>query len=283
VASRGASVVIASPLRVVRGHGAIVLPDGRRAFLKLGRGDGVPGRFAVERVALGALSGLAVPEVIAMSTGRGVGLDFIVEANAGDPLHAVLHRRGPAWRLGVWLFCVEQLVAFRRHQLLYTDVKCANLVARAAPLRVVIVDFDHVVPLVGRRDWSKFGATRGYDPPELRGARGPREASCVYQLGMLLVHFLTGADNRWLSHARRGLPRLKQMLGRIGAGAIADVVVRCVDDDPARRPRDYEAVRRELAALPIPARSRTLWLQLRAEFSRRLDDVGLADLPGAWR
>jgi hypothetical protein len=274
---------------------------GQKVFMKLRASDTeqvaakIRTCFTAERVALRVLEGLAVPRLVPMRLAdipafgapggaafarlprRGTGV--ILETYEGEPFHnhGRLTPRGPIRHLvGVWLFCLEQFVAFRRHQLLYTDIKCRNIVSpRGGVPRVVIVDFDHVIPLVGRRRWDFFGLTQGFDPPEIRAGQPPTEASCVYQLGILMFHFLTGMDNRKLADPRHGLGKMCALLTAVGAGRIAAIVERCVRADPPKRYCDFEAVFAEVLSGDVPAPITRHWTNLRAPYATRLASMDL--------
>ena len=248
--------------------------------------------FSTERTALGVLRGLAVPQVfdmrlsevpfmngnhdlaLGLSEGRAA---FLIETYEGETFHEhrSTKRMQPHTIAGVWLFCLEQFVAFRRHQLLYTDIKCHNVVISSGrPRRVVIVDFDRIVPLASGSGWQNFGATRDYEPPELRSGP-PSEASCVYQLALLLVHFLANGDNRTLRDENRGLPKVAAVLHRAGAAPLFKLVESSLRNNPRQRPRDYEAMLGAVKRMNIPSRSLRVWRELRAPYVSRLAEIGL--------
>jgi serine/threonine protein kinase len=245
--------------------------------------------FLTERTALELLQGLAVPRVMDLP-GSGlarsglrkmVGLApppgaFIVETYEGQEFHDHRERMPVTHRLGAWLFCMEQLVAFRRRHLIYSDIKCHNIVVRSRrPWRIIIIDFDGIIPVGRRRGWNNFASTRGYEPPEINSGKPPTEASCVYQLAMLLVHFLTNSDNRRLEHRRYGIPRVRALLARIGGTELCDVIVRSLHSDARKRPRNVEALLRRVRILPLPEESLSVWRELRAPYQRALAELGL--------
>jgi len=244
----------------------------------------------VEETALEVLAGLAVPQRVELipsqipiirdvqsraRSGSTASLTYVAETYEGESFHNHLQRLDPHRALGVWLFCTEQFVAFRRHQLLYTDIKCTNIVATRNPWKIVVVDFDHVVALVGRRRWGNFGFTRGFEPPELRTGSRPSEASAVYQLGMLLVHFLTKSGNHTLDHQRLGLPRVVRVLGRVQATSVAEVAIRCIAETPRDRFANFEEVYRALSCVSLPTKTLQIWCSLRSRYAVALAAVGL--------
>jgi hypothetical protein len=247
------------------------LPDGRAVFLKTG-----PDGAAKEKTCLNALRGLAVPRRLRAPAGWSwAGLSardlLLAERVPGGPLD----RAGlsGAQLLGAWAFVAEQLVAFRRRQVLYTDVKCGNVLAVRRPFRVVVVDFDFAMAVerADRYPTESVGLTPGFEAPEQAGSRRVTERAVVYQLGMLLLHCWTGAENATARDAGRGLPRLRRDLLRLKAPAVARLVAASLERQPERRPRGYEAV---LTALKVPGcmpeSARDAWSRLRAPYARAL-------------
>lgn len=237
--------------------------------------------------------GLAVPEAVPIKLadlpflrkGQRLAWDlsltdtgYIVESFEGAPFHDHVRPAAPAKMIGVWLFCLEQFVAFRRHQILYTDIKCSNIVATHDPWRVVIVDFDRVVPLVGGRyHYGNLGVTAGFDPPEARTSnKRMTEAACVYQLGILLLHFLTRGVNVHLEDQKLGLPKLSQILRRQRIDPLIDLFRRSIAADPRRRPQSFEDVLQEVHRMRIPPQSLDTWAELRAPSATKLAAVELA-------
>ncbi|MBI4508144.1 MAG: serine/threonine protein kinase [Deltaproteobacteria bacterium] len=272
------------------GRYLLQLPDGRKGFLKIcgsERPDFDTSFQSIlrERVYLEHLQGLAVPELVSLSR-RQVPAPFRADRSAVF-IALVDHGRdfghiglSPQEMLAANLFVVEQLVAFRRCQVLYTDVKCANVVARRRPLRVTIIDFGSALPRVGGRakiPWLHAGHTKGYEAPET-GEGGVRsERALVYQLGMMMAHTLSNAriNNTTLRHERYGLPSVLRRLERLGAGSIADLLSSCVRHDPRERPRNYEDVLARIDRASLQRNVLRTWEALRKPFADRLTDLGL--------
>lgn len=248
-------------------------------------------RYRAERVALEVLQGLAVPRPMHLDyaeLARAVGalalldktsraLPWIAESYEGRAFHEHEVLTDPAFLLGAWLFCAEQVVAFRRHQLLYTDLKCNNIVARRRPLRVIIVDFDRVVPLAGNKKqaWAHFGYTPGFEPPEVRTSARPTEAACVFQLGILLAHFLAGTTTSRLLDPRHGILRASSVLDRMGAGNVGELVRACMAQKAGERPQTYERVFEEATRRRLPDSVLRTWRALRRPYATRLAEVDL--------
>ncbi|MFI5349049.1 MAG: hypothetical protein ACHQ2Z_05870 [Elusimicrobiota bacterium] len=266
------------------------LADGRRVFVKANgcdlprlRADAL-NEIDREKTCLDVLKGLAVPERVPL---RGAEYRRVIGARSRAVGQAWIPGRdldkagfGPVELLGAWAFVAEHLAAFRRHQILYTDVKCRNILARRRPLSVRLIDFDLATCLSpdGAYSTSVVGYTQGFEAPEHRGAMRVTERSLVYQLGILLPHCLLGTDNSTLCDSRRGMPALRRTLKALGAASVAPIVESCLSPRVADRPRDYERVWAAIRGggrSPLPPKALEVWMNLRAPYTRRLSEVGL--------
>jgi serine/threonine protein kinase len=273
---------------VVLQHGSYILrrPDGSRVFVKAS-GSTRTGPIEVlrewhkrEKICLRVLRGLAVPRLVRLSKRslpsvcQAPGLTFIAESWEGEKVdYAGL---SPTESLAAWVFVVEQLVAFRRERILYTDIKCANVLVQKKPLRVVVVDFGAArLHQPGRFLLRECGFTQGFEAPECRAGCVPTERSLVYPLGLLLPHILTGMTAASINDSRVGLGRVGRILGRIQAEPIGEVVKQALSDDPARRPKDYEQLLIRIRSCRLPPIVRSTWLELRRPYRRRLSALGL--------
>ncbi len=270
----------------------VTLGDGRRAFLKLyhssvrKRRRQSGGLVDRERVCLRVLAGLAVPKLIEIDRADLERFAGFASSTASVAQSFVRGRHldqagfDPSELLGAWLFLTEHLVAFRRHQILYTDLKAANVLATRRPLRVTQIDFNYAAAASPSGVYPShcFGYTRGFQAPEHGSTPRLSEAALVYQLGMLLAHCRLGVDNASLRRPRRGLDRLLGDLERMGAPDLARLAHDCLAERPGARPRSYEEVleRAKLAAAHgKPARALRVWRALRDPYAARLADVGL--------
>ena len=274
-----------------QGRYILELPNGTKAFVKASSStqrrhiDGLRAALQREKICLRVLRGLAVPRLISLPTKslpaycRTPGMSYIAQSWEGEKIdHVPLT---PLEALGAWLFLVEQLTAFRRHRILYTDVKCANVLVQRHPLRVVVIDFGTASPLEpGRFPLRQYGFTRGFEAPECRAGKVPTERSLVYPLGILLPHVLVGTTTVSIKSAHSGLDAASRILRRIGAADAADVVCACLADDPRRRPPNYEAVLKRLRSCVLPAGTTSVWRHLRDPYRRRLAKLGLGDNGG---
>ncbi len=181
----------------VKARAVVRTANGRRAFVKLydscRRKTKRNGRRLLkrERTCLELLDGFAVPKLVTLPKGtleRHLGFEpaaFVAQSYVvGKPLHQA--GLTPCELLGAWLFITEQLVAFRRHQILYTDLKPSNVIVRKPSLKLTQIDFDRAVAASedGLYPGNVFGYTAGYEAPEHGKEAWLRETSVVFQLGM---------------------------------------------------------------------------------------------------
>ena len=237
-----------------------------------------------ESVCLDVLAGLAIPERIEFPKqalpAPFCDLDCSYVAMSALDGYTSLHELGLGRHetVGVWLFLMEQYLAFRRHQIAYSDIKCANLLAATDPLRVRIIDFDGAGALLPRqRRLSAFAWTPGFQPPEIALGQAPTERSIVYQLAALLVHLLC---NRNGHGKRRGLvvemARAERLLGRLGYESLWEIVESALDSDPKVRPNNLENLYGRIKRILLPDRSVFIWQRLRAPFAEILSSVELS-------
>lgn len=238
-----------------------------------------------ERVCLHVLEGLAVPKLLPLPDGvleehLGFKPDVAVAQSfvSGKPLHKA--DLTPRELLGSWLFLTEQLVAFRRHQILYTDLKPSNVVVRKRPLKVMQIDFDRAVAASedGVYTGDVFGYTAGYQAPEMGQNAQLRETSVVFQLGMLLASSWMGLDNCTIRDPDAGLDSLCERVARVGNRALADTVGACLAYAPEKRPSGYEEVLERIKNAIGEPKSRavvSVWESLRRPYVDRLGEVEL--------
>lgn len=275
----------------MEGRFLCTLSDGAKAFVKISNladaRDQRLSRVAIERekTCLQVLAELAVPEVLPLRKSqlpmamRGGKTAFLAQSDAGKPVdHAGL---SDEQLVAAWLFVTEQLVAFKRYQIIYTDLKCANVLAKKRPFQVRVVDFGCAAPAVNGSTLLPriAGITRGFDPPEIAGGDAFEqfsEASCVYQLGMLLAHTLSGLNNDRATHKRSALRRAyAARLRALGAAELIDIVDRCLARDPADRPADYDAVLAMVQQVELSPAIRRQLARLRKPYGPALEELGL--------
>jgi serine/threonine protein kinase/Flp pilus assembly protein TadD len=210
--------------------------------------------------------------------GQGL-LDALDAAAASAPVVTPSHgaaRRGLARASYVQAVCwmgaclADGLHYAHESGLVHLDLKPSNVLL-SADAQPMLLDFhlarEPVRP--GEKNPLWFGGTPCYMSPEQRDALGALredgqvgrpvdERSDIYSLGVLLYQALTGslpADGGGVRAMRRHNPRVS-----VG---LADMVQKCLADDPAKRYRDAAAVaadlRRHLADRPLSGvRNRSL-------------------------
>lgn len=269
--------------RSLKARFAIDLADGRVAFVKAQ--DATPSvraAFGREKICLRRLAGLAVPRLVSLPRRE-------VEAVLGrDNLAFIAQELAPGKSfvikglslqtlLGAWCFVVEQLAAFRRVGIVYTDVKPDNVLLQRSPLRVTILDFGHATArwTSGRYSNHAIVYTAGFEAPEQTRSKYLTEGAFVYQSALLLAFTLAGTNTLYLRDGGWGQKHLRDRLLKAGGEGIAALIADCLREDPRLRPRNYEAVLRRLQGLSLPADVLSAWKALRAPYADAFESVGL--------
>jgi eukaryotic-like serine/threonine-protein kinase len=180
----------------------------------------------------------------------------VMELLAGETVAARLTRSPIGWpetaRVGSEV--ARALAAAHARGVVHRDIKPGNVML--TPTGVKILDFGISVA-AGEPDDDDTGATFGtpaYVAPERLDGKPAEPATDVYGLGVLLFEMVTGQPpypvETWeeLADARRTGPGV---LPEDLPEAFRDVVNRCLDDEPGRRPGTDE-VQHDLAALAPP-------------------------------
>jgi eukaryotic-like serine/threonine-protein kinase len=181
----------------------------------------------------------------------------VLETLTGATLAAVIEDSPviPADAAWLGLHLVSVLSYLHRHRWLHLDVKPSNIVVQGN--RAVLIDLS----LVGRPgDGRAHGGTDGYLAPEQVRGRGLSPASDVFGLGVTLGESLTdrlpyGEEGEWAGGTSPRAPGrgFRRRLRRAPA-PLADLVLACIDPDPARRPGldDVRTSLRSLVAVDEP-------------------------------
>lgn len=261
--------------------------NGERVFVKMfsstdeGAMAKARGGFGRERTCLEVLQGLAVPTLVTLQPNElpkmpgAEGAISLAQSLAGEN---DIHHMGlePYELVAAWVFVVEQLAAFRLHQIIYTDFKCGNIMGARDPFRITVIDFDHSFPMdKPRKKLLCHGYTPGFVSPE--SARGDvgTERSLVYECALLLVHFLTEGDGGSLGHRTRGLASAVKHLRKMGASHLGEVLTQCLAEDPGERPRHYHHLIECILQEKLPSKIEAFWQRQRKPYEARLDEVGL--------
>ena len=177
----------------------------------------------------------------------------VMELLDGESLAARLTGGPLPWteavRIGVQV--ASALAAAHAHSVVHRDIKPGNVML--TPTGTKILDFG-ISAVTGAPDDDETGATFGtpaYVAPERLDGRPAEPATDVYALGAVLVEMITGEPpypvDTWeeLAAARAAGPG---ELPDDVPGDLRDLVQRCLNDDPAKRPPADE-VRDSLTAL----------------------------------
>jgi eukaryotic-like serine/threonine-protein kinase len=200
---------------------------------------------------------LAHPNVVRVyDVGEDDGRPFIaMEYVDGETLADLLARRGPlppgdVAALGVQI--CRALGAAHAAGLVHRDVKPQNLLLREDG-QLKLGDFGIAFGLGGTRltTAGTVLGTAAYLAPEQARGEDVTAAADLYALGAVLYEMLTGRPPRTPSSVAE-LAEATEIRPPAGAPrALSEIVMRCLDPDPARRPRSAAEVERALSA-PMP-------------------------------
>lgn len=135
----------------------------------------------------------------------------------------------------------------RPKQIIYRDLKPANLMIDGNSGRVMLIDFGIARWVTQQEKGVTAVGTMGYAPPELFSGR-VQPASDVYSLGATMFHLLTGADpqdNPLLIFDFSKNPRPRQIAPSVSS-EMEQIIMRCVEYKPDDRYRTAGELRNEL-------------------------------------
>lgn len=166
---------------------------------------------------------------------------------------AIQCRFVPCEQIVVWAReLAGMLDTIHRKGLIYRDLKSPNiLVTPQKHLR--LLDFDIACdPTVEQQFFS--GGTRGYMSPEQHtGTQPPAATADVYGLGALMYFMATRVEPSQAPRPFALLERPVTLLNPAVSPALADLIARCLDPDPARRFPSMQALDAALAAIQAHA------------------------------
>lgn len=179
--------------------------------------------------------------------GEASGHPFItMEFVGGEDLHALLRRIGrfsPDKALQVSRQLCAGLAAAHEAGVLHRDLKPANIMLDARG-NVRITDFGLAVLAEGHHEAN--AGTPGYMAPEQLAGKVVTVRSDIYALGLVLHELFTGKralDPRRSSDLVRGARRRVPPLAMSGVHPfIEEIVARCLDPNPAKRPESVAVV-----------------------------------------
>jgi serine/threonine protein kinase len=213
-----------------------------------------------EKLALRVLSGLAVPRLLAEGGGPSGSVSLARSFVRGHTLDRLVW--APQEAIGLWLFIVGQLEAFRRRGILCTDLKPANLVGSKRPPAVVFIDLDGAIPLrrSDRYPASEIRCSPGFVPPEARLRDSLGESAVVFQAGLVLGSLLSRINGVALEMDRpRALRSVRSRIAGHASGRFAALLEKTLESSPSRRVPTVAALARAIRRLGRDAVSAASW------------------------
>ena len=215
---------------------------------------------------------------------------------SGESLRERLSRQGPlavAEALCIWRDVLDAIAHAHAAGVVHRDIKPGNILLSGR--HALVADFGIACAVEGAAGDeqgvpAKLVGTPSYMAPEqLSGAGRGGQSVDIYQAGLLMYEMLAGR----LPFASGSVPEILQTRTATDplplerddvAAALNALVMRCLERDPARRPRSAEALLDEIAALaPIavmssaparPVRSRALRVAVAAAVAFGLAGLG---------
>ncbi len=268
-------------------QGLWLLKDGTKAFIKISTSNvrSTIGQFKTgynrEKVCLEVLQKLAVPKILKFNPielphfKNQKNIHCLALSYVGKHTSHELKLK-PFEMVGVWLFVAEQLAAFRRHQILYCDLKCGNIMGQRKPLNISIIDFDGCLPLDPSQKYlENYKYTLGFCAPEVLREQKVTEQSLVYQEALLLFHFLTNGHDKNVDNVTFGLKKAVEILKRMDASDLAKLMTLCLSVNPKKRPKNYEEVLEKIKVCNIPTKILKVWTHLRKPYAKYLAEINL--------
>ncbi len=236
-----------------------------------------------EKAALDILKGLAVPKRITVKRNEIAKLlkeeNFFHIAMEWVPWKGCFGRSFPTEQaLGVWAFTIEQMCAFRRKSVLYTDFKHNHLRLADDLSGAMIVDFDGclMVEPKGLYPTDYLGFTAELAPPEFQFAKVQTERVMVYQMGMflgsLLLKYFHNSDLN-----PESFKKIEKKLTKESVKGVYRVFEKCLSKNPLDRPRDLEALYYQIQQVTLPSVSYKVWANLRAPYQKQLSKLGFKE------
>lgn len=212
-------------------------------------------RFEREARAAAALSHPGIVHIY--DFGQGFGSSFLVmEYVAGPTLHQLI-KDEPAFiranLLALMLQAAEAVGYAHSHHVIHRDLKPANFIL-AERKQLKILDFG-IARRLDELDLGQSGVTGTpyYMAPEQILNEQPDERSDVYSLGVTFFQMATGTlpfptGNVIKAHLEQPPPD-PQALNPDLELALSHLILRCLEKDPAKRPRDGNALAAALRVL----------------------------------
>jgi eukaryotic-like serine/threonine-protein kinase len=242
-------------------------------------------RFEREARATAALTSPHTVQLYDFGVAEDGRLYYVMELLEGLDLDTLVRQYGPLPPERVVHFLRQVCSALQDahgNGLVHRDIKPANVVVSRAGTTydfVKVLDFGLVrldgarvadrkaIELTGEDSWS---GTPGYMAPEVvLGAADTDHRVDLYALGCVAYWLLTGtmvftgenAMQVMLQHAQAVPRRPSERTDRPIPAALEDLVMQCLEKEPARRPADAQVVSERLHAVPLASP----WTAERAE------------------
>ena len=202
------------------------------------------GDFKRESLLLTALEHPSIPTIYDYFYDDGLGRFYLVMKYISGGDLATRLRNAPGGRIdektvtdwGMQAADVLQYLHTRPKQIIYRDLKPANLMIDGNTSRVMLIDFGSARWVKKEEKGVTAVGTMGYAPPELFAGRvEPR--SDVYSLGATLFHLITGSDpqdNPLLIFDFSKNPRPRQIVPSISS-EFEQILMRAVEYKPEDR------------------------------------------------
>ncbi|MEM1205734.1 MAG: serine/threonine-protein kinase, partial [Acidobacteriota bacterium] len=170
-------------------------------------------------------------------------MEFIDGSTLRQILDRTLGRLTCAERLRIAYGLCDGLAAIHGQHVLHRDLKPGNVMLDSAG-RTVITDFGLAVQAHGAADQS---GTPGYMAPELATGGPPSVQSDLFSLGLVLYELFTDRRTEYTEQRGRGpLEALDVPPDSNVPPEIFEVILRCLNRDPDKRPESAAAVAKDL-------------------------------------
>lgn len=142
----------------------------------------------------------------------------------------------------------SMLDTIHRKGLIYRDLKSPNILV-TPQMHLRLLDFDIACDPTVEQDFFS-GGTRGYMSPEQHtGTQPPAATADVYGLGALMYFMATRVEPSQAPRPFALLERPVTLLNPAISPALADIIARCLDPDPARRFPSMQSLDAALATI----------------------------------
>jgi serine/threonine protein kinase len=183
-----------------------------------------------------------------------------------------------AQALGLWAFVLEQICAFRRKDILYTDLKSTHLLVSDDLTEARIIDFGNCIKVESQGQYpiGTLGHSPLFGAPEFYFSVIHTERVLLYQAGMLLASFLF----KKLTNPKLQPETLKKIKGRLLKNCLLevnDILEKCLSKRPTDRPQNIETLFAKLQRINLPPDSYRLWVRLRAPYRKELSKLNFSD------